>query len=134
MTGNSNIATGAWPSTLRTMALVGFAFYCMWNLAWLSHGQLAPSILHELTGIPAPTTGMTRSFWSLMQADIIGSLRLNPMTVPMIMLLALTAGHLACRAIQGRSIALGRGLALAWILALSGAWMIKMAMVAVSIS
>ena len=134
MTGNSCIAIGAWPSFLRITALVGFAFYCVWNLAWLWHGQFAPSILHELTGIPAPTTGMTRSFWSLIQADLVGSLLMNPMTVPMILLLILTAGYFVNQVIQGRSISLGRKLVIAWLASLAGAWIIKLALVSTSIS
>ena len=116
-------ASGRW-FTIRTAAtvfgLVMLAIYVAWNIVWLARGEVPPSLLTGLTGIPAPTTGGTRSIRALLGGDPLGSLYYNPMTAPILGMLALTLFQV-CR--RGRAAAwVGGG----WAAVLSLAWVLKL--------
>lgn len=79
-----------------------------------------------LFGIPAPTTGMTRSVLALFSGELSVSLRWNPFTLPVIFLfvysLVIAGGNLCFR----RDANLPRSLVLGWIICLAGAWFFKL--------
>jgi hypothetical protein len=66
---------------LRFVALMALALYLIWNLYFLLKAQLPPSILYKITGVPSPTTGMYRSFISLIYFDFYGFLQNNPVVI-----------------------------------------------------
>lgn len=106
-----------WPTMLGLSAV---AVYLGWNAWWLSAGRIPPSMLTGATGIPSPTTGGTRSFLALLDGDLATSLYYNPMTIPILGLLAVTVGQVIFR---------GRGenwLVPAWLIVLSVAWIAKL--------
>ncbi|GAB4241208.1 MAG: hypothetical protein OHK005_04020 [Candidatus Methylacidiphilales bacterium] len=65
---------------LGWVALVG---YLAWNIYWVAHGRLPPSLWQSLSGLPAPTTGMTRSWIALGEGRWMESLAWNPFTIPL---------------------------------------------------
>jgi hypothetical protein len=96
------------------------AAYIVWNVCWLAAGRIPASMLTGLTGLPAPTTGGTRSIAALLGGDLPKSLYYNPMTLPILGLLVLTVGQVWFK---------GRGddwLVSAWTIALSVAWLVKL--------
>jgi hypothetical protein len=96
------------------------AIYGVWNVAWLCQGRIPPSLLTGLTGLPAPTTGGTRSMVTLANGDVLGSLYYNPLALPIVGLLALTLFQVGRR---GRVAPwVGRG----WIVVLMVAWVVKL--------
>ena len=70
-----------WLSFLGAFA---FFLYASWNVYWWCNGQLAPSVLLKVFGVPAPTTGMTRSFIAFFNGHLMESLYWNPFTFPVI--------------------------------------------------
>ena len=70
-----------WRLFLRVLAGTLFVVYCFWQIFWLVQGKLAPALFRAATGIPAPTTGGTRSLIQLCQGDWRASLSWNPMAV-----------------------------------------------------
>ncbi len=78
-------------------------------------------MLTELTGLPSPTTGGTRSFLALLAGDVRLSLYYHPFTPPILGLLAVTIGQLLT---QGRC---ANWMAKAWVLLLALGWIVKLA-------
>ena len=114
----------------RLLRAVGFAVatvYGLWNVWWLAQGRPAPSLFTGLTGLPCPTTGGTRSFLALCDGNLAGSLYYNPMTVPILLLLAATLGWLAMRHIRAKHVSLPTFFLHAWAAVLLIAWIIKFA-------
>ena len=112
----------------RTFAVVGigaFFGYAIWNIAWLSMSRIPPSILVEATGLPCPTTGMTRSVMSLLHGDMAGFICYNPFTGIYLALIVLSAAALAVRVRRGESLAIPAGLGWCWFIALGGGWVAK---------
>ncbi len=109
MQGPEQLTTAAVPHTTRTtrrqaatvFGLGMLACYLCWNVWFLAKGQVPPSMLRGLIGLPAPTTGGTRSFLALLQGHLTASLYYNPMTLPILALLLVTLGQVIWR---GRAI------------------------------
>jgi hypothetical protein len=96
------------------------ALYVSWNVYWLAAGRVPPSMLTGLTGLPAPTTGGTRSVTALLDGDLPRSLYYNAMTIPILGLLTITVSQVLLK---------GRGdnwLVTAWVAVLSVAWVGKL--------
>jgi len=68
---------------LRPLAAALFCVYIVWHGLWLCHGRLAPSLMIALTGLPAPTTGMTRSLQALIRGDVRVALVWHPLSLPL---------------------------------------------------
>ncbi len=102
----------------------GFALamtYLIWNAWWLVHQQAPPALIKAFTGLPAPTTGLTRSLQALFAGDLTLSLAYNPMTLPIFALLGVTVFRVVTRR------RVGPGYAWAWAGLLAAAWLIKLA-------
>lgn len=97
-----------------------FAGYVAWNIHWLASARIPPSILTELTGIPCPTTGGTRSLLALLEGDWSSSLSYNAMTVPLILLLGMTMIQVSRRRV------VDPWLGKAWLGVLGLAWVLKL--------
>lgn len=122
---------GAWSSRKRLPrwpALIGYAalgLYLAWNAWWLARASIPPSMLRAVCGLPAPTTGMTRSWLALVHGDFSRALLWNPLSVP-IALLYLWSVAVLVRNIVGREqVMLDPRLARAWIVLLAMAWVTK---------
>jgi hypothetical protein len=124
-------ASVSWRSALRFPGLfgtLGFGGYLAWNGYWLAQGRIPPSLLLGLTGLPAPTTGMTRSTLALLQGDWEAGFLWNPFTLPFCALLMLTAAELAWKRARAGRLILSKPLALAWPAVLFAAWITKLSM------
>jgi len=106
-------------------ARVPFAAYVCWNVAWLASGKIPPSVLRELFGIPCPTTGCTRSLASLLHGNVIASLRWNPFTVPILILLGISLQMLLLAALRKKELLLPKWTGIAWCFVLLMAWISK---------
>ena len=111
---------------LRTTAAALAVVYVGWNAYWLAQAQIPPSLFKSLTGLPAPTTGGTRSLRQLLAGHWLESLRYNAMTVPICGLLVLTGGWLAGRGLRRRPPVLPNWIAWSWLLVLATAWLLKL--------
>ncbi len=114
-------------SALRSAALACFIVYLGWNLFWLAQGSLAPSIFLGITGLPCPTTGMTRSLLSLLAGDWLSSAAYNLFAVPICLLFALSLGWVARQALRRRPLLLPAPVGWAWLAVLAAAWVFKLA-------
>lgn len=101
--------------------------YAGWNLWWLAQGSIPPSMLLELADIPAPTTGMTRSWMYLAAGETAQAFLWNPLTIPVTLLylasLAWLGGSVGLRKQGPRLPAL---MIKAWAILLPTAWCIKL--------
>lgn len=104
---------------LTGLALLGI--YIAWNAWWLAQARIPPALMKAITGLPAPTSGGTRSAMQLLQGNVAASLYYNPMTVPICLLLALTLFQVLRRGVADA------WLAPAWSLLLLIAWLLKLA-------
>jgi len=109
----------------RGLGLFAFCLYLIWNFYWLSRGIIPPSIILEVFGLPAPTTGCMRSLVALMRGDIKDSIFWNAFLIPILFLLAASAVTLSKKIICGRPIILPYQLGRLWILVLGLAWLMK---------
>ena len=110
-----------WVRAVATAVGLGLlAIYLVWNVYWLAQGRIPASLLTGLTGLPAPTTGGTRSMLALARGDLLGSLYYNPFALPIIGLTTVTLAQVIRR---GRAAGwVGRG----WIVLLAIAWITKL--------
>ena len=113
---------------IRATALIAFAGYIVWNAAWLLLGHIPPSIFAYCTGLPCPTTGMTRSIVWLVRGDLRNCLLFNPFTVVYLSLAAISTCILLKRALQRRVVVLPSSVGWAWFIALAFGWMTKFAL------
>lgn len=115
----------AWTSFLRcfTAALIGV--YIAWNVFWLAQLKLAPSLFESITGVPCATTGGTRGFLAAIRGDWQASLFHNPMTLPILAILAVSLAMIVGKALRGRPVRLPRWVFVSWLLVLSVAWAYK---------
>jgi len=111
---------------IRGLAVAALVGYVVWNVFWLSHGSVPPSLFTYLTGLPCPTTGGTRSLRSLLSGDWVESLRFNAMTLPILGLLATTLALLLFRVWRDRRIGLPVWVLRAWLALLALAWLLKL--------
>ncbi|HZT83234.1 MAG TPA: DUF2752 domain-containing protein [Gemmataceae bacterium] len=112
---------------LRLVGASALAGYLAWNLWWLTRWQVPPSIFKAVTGLPCPTTGGTRSFLCLVRGEWQESLRYNALTVPLLLLLAVTLGLLGWQLASRRRLRLPPALFWAWAAVLAAAWVLKLA-------
>jgi hypothetical protein len=110
---------------LKGMGLICFAGYLTWNAHWLAQRRLPPSILVAVTGLPCPTTGMTRSIMSLISGDLSNSIRYNVFTIPIVLLMMYSALALLRALLSGQSVALSPLVARLWGFVLAAAWLSK---------
>lgn len=111
---------------LRTTGAALLVVYVLWNLFWVSHASIPPSLFRALSGLPAPTTGGTRAVQQLLAGQGAESLRCNAMTVPLCLLLVLSGSWLGRQSSTGRRLSLPQWLAWSWFLVLALAWLLKL--------
>lgn len=115
-----------WYRALRCLAVAMILVYCVWQVYWLGMGQLPPALFLAFTGLPAPTTGGTRSVGCLLRGDWQGSLHHNAMTIPVTLMAIGCAVWVTVLVSRRRQIRLPRGMGLAWVVLLALAWSIKL--------
>lgn len=108
------------------LALGCFAFYLGWNAYWLGRGMLPPSILKGVFGIPAPTTGFTRSCLALARGDVAASLRWNAFTVPIVTLYGVSFAVFLRGLVRRRRTVIPTWMVAAWAIFLAAAWITKL--------
>ena len=107
---------------LRFAAAASLALYLAWNAYWLSRAEVPPLLFTALTGLPCPTTGGVRSAAALLHGDLAGSLRMNPMTVPISLLFLVSAGWPLVMLFRGRRASLPLAIFWCWAIVLAVAW------------
>jgi hypothetical protein len=112
-------------SRIKALALLCFAFYLFYNIFHIAHGRLPSSILKEITGLPCPTTGCTRSILSLLEGKIYESFLWNPLSIPFVVLLLISLVTLSRNWLIENDAKISKTLAYAWISSLSAAWIAK---------
>ena len=118
----------SWQTTcLRTAAAGTLGVYCLWWGYWLAHGQLAPALFLAITGLPAPTTGMTRALRALAGGRWRDSIACNALTLPILGLTVLSLGLVAVQALRRRPVMLPLFIARSWVVVLLLAWILKLA-------
>ena len=115
-----------WYRALRCLAVAMISVYGVWQIYWLGMGQSPPALFLAVTGLPAPTTGGTRSIGCLLRGDWNGSLHHNAMTIPMTLMAIGCAAWIMVLASRRRQVCLPRGVGLAWVVLLAVAWSIKL--------
>jgi hypothetical protein len=111
---------------LSVLVLCALAAYVAWWLFHLAHGALPSAPLHAITGLPAPTTGCTRSLLRLLKGDLAGSFAFNPFAVPIALLFAASLAGLAARLVRRRKLILPSAFLYLWLATLSLAWLSKL--------
>jgi TctA family transporter len=111
---------------LSIVLLAGLAAYVGWWGYWLARGQLPPAPIKAMLGLPAPSTGCTRSLMALARGDWRESLRWNPFAVPMLLMLVGSLAWVIVRALRRRRVVLPERLATAWLILLPVAWAVKL--------
>ena len=115
-------------SRIKTIALIAFGGYVLWNATWLLRGCTPPSILTFCTGLPCPTTGMTRSVLALSRGDMQSFFLFNPLTSVYVALTGISAVMLLRRFLQTREAILPASVGWAWLLVLVTGWITKFAL------
>lgn len=92
-----------------------FSLWIVWNIHWLRNGQMAPSVLIHYFGIPAPSTGMTRSLLALVDGDLKASLCWNICTVPLFLLYAGSMAWLTLCLLKRKKVELPTWLGFSWL-------------------
>lgn len=114
-------------SPFKTIGIVAFGGYVLWNAAWLLYGHIPPSILVYCIGLPAPTTGMTRSLLSFFEGNWKDFLLFNPLTSIYIALMGISIAILVKQRIQRLPLVLPVFLAWSWLVAIVLGWLLKFA-------
>jgi Protein of unknown function (DUF2752) len=109
----------------RTFALGAFIFYLVWNVAWIAHGRIPPSILREIAGIPCPTTGGYRSFIALCGGEFIQSFLYNPLMLIYTLLFCYSMTVLLRQWINRKRLVLSPLVAWMWCVSLLVGWAAK---------
>ena len=115
-------------SSMKKVGLIAFGGYILWNATWLLQGSLPPSILKSITGLPCPTTGMTRSVLSLMNGDIWSFFLYNPFTTVYIVLAGISVIFLLSRFLQKQEFLLPKALEWGWCFFLFSGLVLKFAL------
>ncbi len=110
----------------RSLACGLFIVYCLWNVYWLVQRRPPPSLFQALTGLPCPTTGLTRSLLCLAHGDFRQSLQWNALMAPILVLFALSLSWLARCLAARRPIRLHNSLLSVWAVLLAVAWACKL--------
>jgi hypothetical protein len=116
-----------WRLLLAGAAATMFAVYAAWNLYWLAHARLAPSLFMAITGLPCATTGCTRSLSAWSRGEWLEALRFNPFSLVFVALLAGSAVQVAAQLTSGRRLSLSPVLAWGWGISLTLGWIYKLA-------
>ena len=111
---------------LRLFATALFVVYVGWNAWWLAHEQLPMSLMKGLTGLPAPTTGLTRSLLLLWRGEFGASLTFHPLAIPMMALFLGSLAWLAAGWIRHGPLRLPAWLYRPLLITLACAWVIKL--------
>lgn len=111
---------------LVLLALFAFAFYVAWNAYWLSRGVLPPSILKGVLGVPAPTTGMTRSCRALLAGNPAEAVCWNAFTLPILGLYMASLTVFVRSLCSRRRVVLPVPMVWLWGILLTGAWIVKL--------
>ncbi len=111
---------------LRSTAIGTFAVYVAWNFLWLFQGMVPVSLFQSLTGWPSPTTGGTRRLQHLLAGYWRESLRYNAMTVPLILLVAVSGLWLGGQFLRRQRLGLPVWLTWSWAAVLVIAWAAKL--------
>ena len=118
----------SWRTLYRFPGILGalaFAYYLAWNIRWIAVGMVPPSILLGVFGIPAPTSGMTRSTLALLDGDWSAAFLWNPFTLPFYAVLAWTAIEVTARLLRKQRLVISKPLAITWPTILLAAWITK---------
>ena len=113
---------------VRNLALGAFLFYLVWNAAWIASGQIPPSILRAIAGIPCPTTGGYRSLLALCRGEFVQSLLYNPLMLVYLLLFMYSIAVLLRQRIKRRRLVLSPVLAWIWCSSLLIGWAAKFAL------
>ena len=114
-------------SQIKTIALIAFGGYVMWNATWLICGHIPPSIFAYCTGLPCPTTGMTRSIASLCDGNLKEFFLFNPLTSVYLGLAGVSVAVLLNQKIRGKDCVLPNVLAWSWLFVIALGWLLKFA-------
>jgi hypothetical protein len=129
--GPAGVLSGPrWQTLLRFPGILGtlaFVFYLAWNIRWLAAGVVPPSILLGVFGIPAPTTGMTRSTLAMLDGNWDTAILWNPFTLPFCLVLAWTVIEVFANLLRRQRLVLSKPLTVAWPAMLLAAWIAKFA-------
>jgi len=109
----------------KAIAAIAFGAWLAWNVMWLARGQLPPSALRQLAGLPVPTTGMTRAVLALGEGRWLTALCFSPLGGVYLLLTAVSLMVLVRRWRQRTALVLPRGLAVAWATSLAAGWLLK---------
>lgn len=121
----------SWRSAFRFPGFLGtiaFGLYLAWNIRWLAAGMIPPSILLGVFGIPAPTTGMTRSTMAFLEGKWSTAFLWNPFTLPFYAVLLWTAIEITRKSFCKRRLVFSKPLLIAWCGILAAASITKFAM------
>ena len=115
-------------SIIHVAALGAFAFYLAWNVVWIAHGRIPPSILMGLFGVPGPTTGGYRSFIELCRGEFVQSFLYNPMMLVYLFLFGYSMAILFRQWIKRQRLVLSPFIAWMWCVSLLIGWAAKFAL------
>jgi hypothetical protein len=107
------------------LVIAGLVSYGTWWLYFLAQGRFPPAPLRAITGLPAPSTGCTRSLEALLQGHLLDSFRWNPFSVPILLLLIVSVSWIGVQALRGRTLRLPNGFLGLWAALLLSAWIAK---------
>ena len=110
------------PGIFGTVAFLG---YVIWNVRWIAQSTIPPSILIGVCGVPAPTTGMTRSVRAFVEGNWSHGFLWNPMTIPFCALLLWTLVEIACKLSSRDRLVISKLCAKCWFGGLLVAWIAK---------
>jgi hypothetical protein len=110
---------------VRFAALGAFVFYLAWNVTWIAHGRIPPSILRALAGVPCPTTGGYRSFIALCRGEFVQSFLYNPMMLVYLLLFCYSMAVLFLQWIRRKRLVLSPFIAWLWCASLLIGWAAK---------
>jgi uncharacterized membrane protein len=113
---------------IRNLALGAFLFYLVWNVAWIASGQIPPSILRAIAGIPCPTTGGYRSLLALCRGEFVQSLLFNPLMLVYLLLFIYSIAVLLRQRINRKRLVLSPLIAWMWCFSLVIGWAAKFAL------
>lgn len=113
-------------ATWRRIGIGAFCLYVVWNVYWLAHRAIPPSILLAVAGIPAPTTGCTRAAVALWHGDLRLSLFWNAFLIPIVLLLLASGTSLAKAFVRKNRLILPAAIARLWLAVLASAWITKL--------
>lgn len=105
-----------------------FLFYLGWNGVWIVKGEIPPSILTALAGVPCPTTGGVRSFVAFCRGEYLQSFYLNPLMVVYLLLAVYSLAILLRQAFRGHRLVINTICAWTWGLSLMIGWIAKFAL------